>query len=792
VSVLSHIEKKGNSLKPITSDMRTLSQSASHIAFRVCLCTAVALAAILSSFSGQAQTPAPALQLSKTIVLTGVTGKFDHLAIDTADSLLFITAGTNHSVEVIDLKTDTVRQSITGLVKPHGLAWDASTGSLYVSDGSLAELRLYKGTPFALAGKIKLSDDADDMAFDESRRLLFVGHGGKDAANPPNVAIVNTGDFSLAANVSTAAHPEGLAIDPRSGRLFANIADSSEVAAIDASAKTIAAHWKLTKAAENVPMAFDGEDQLLFVACRTPGTLIALDAATGKEVASQPAAGGADDLFYDPALRRVYVISGAGEVDPYQVDETRNLHPLTVVHTAPGAKTALLVPSQSLLYLGVPGVGGKPAEIRVYSTGSAQMPSATPMKSSVDDHGELKFAVIVSRHGVRSPTGKTDLLNQYSVEPWPAWSVPPGYLTEHGAHLMTLFGAYDREQLAAQGLLAPSGCADAPQIRIVADSDQRTRETGKALAAGLAPGCALEVTALPEGTHDPLFHSMGAGVGHLDKSLAAAAIAGRIGANPQGLTEAYRPQLKALEEVLRGCKASANCPATGKAAPLSIFDIPSSTAPKDSGHMAESRTSLDLASTMAENMLLEYAEGMDAANVGWGRVDLRTLRELLQLHTAHEDISDRTSYIARGQSSNLLFHILLSMQQAVSAQPVAGAVGKPGDRLLILVGHDTNLAAIAGALNLNWLIDGRRDDTPPGGALVFELWKTPGQEEYSVRTYYMAQTLDQMRNASLLSLQSPPERVPVFIPGCGHADSSCGWEAFQQTVRAGTDSNFVK
>ncbi len=94
------------------------------------------------------------------------------------------------------------------------------------------------------------------------------------------------------------------------------------------------------------------------------------------------------------------------------------------------------------------------------------------------------------------------------------------------------------------------------------------------------------------------------------------------------------------------------------------------------------------------------------------------------------------------------------MQQAVAAQPVAGAIGKPGDRLLILVGHDTNLAAIAGALNLNWLIDGRRDDTPPGGALVFELWKTPGKEEYSVRTYYTAQSLDQMRNATPLSLQN--------------------------------------
>jgi len=50
----------------------------------------------------------------------------------------------------------------------------------------------------------------------------------------------------------------------------------------------------------------------------------------------------------------------------------------------------------------------------------------------------------------------------------------------------------------------------------------------------------------------------------------------------------------------------------------------------------------------------------------------------------------------------------------------------------------------------------------------------------------VAQTLDQMRNATPLSIESPPERVPVFVPGCGQADGSCKWSAFQQAVQAGT------
>ncbi len=420
----------------------------------------------------------------------------------------------------------------------------------------------------------------------------------------------------------------------------------------------------------------------------------------------------------------------------------------------------------------------------------AQTPTASSPKDTAVQQQELKLVVIVSRHGVRSPTGKLDQLNQYSSQPWPAWSVPPGYLTEHGAHLMTLFGAYDRQLLAAQGLLAPSGCGDAARIRIVADSDQRTRETGKALAAGLAPGCAVEVAARPEGTADPLFHSLGAGVSHPDHQLATAAISGRIGANPQGLTEAYRPQLEALEVVLRGCNPASAC--AGTPAPQSLFDIPSSIAPGRGDHPVELRTPLGVASTMTENLLLEYAEGMDAALVGWGRVDLSKLRSLLQLHEASEDIERRTPYLARAQSSYLLSHVLESMEQAVEARSVPGALTKPGDRLLILVGHDTNISNIGGALGLDWLIDGRRNDTPPGGALVFELWKKRGEDEYSVRTYYTAQTLDQMRNATPLSLGNPPERVPVFVPGCSRADASCQWRAFLQATQAVTGLASIK
>ncbi len=333
------------------------------------------VAMILSINSSLAQTAAP-LTLLQTVPLLSVTGKFDHFAIDLAGKRLFAAATGNHSVEVINLTTGKVEQSITQLGKPHGLIWDDAAHKLYVADGALAQLLVYASSPDAqltLAGKLKLSDDADDMTYNPSRHLLFVGHGGSDAANPARIAVVDTDSFSIKVNLAVSAHPEALDIDLGDGenqRVFANIADSNEIAVLDGNGKAVTTTWKLKDAGHNVPIAYDAEDRLLYVACRTPATLLALDAATGKEISRMATGEGADDLFYDTNRHRVYVISGAGEVDVYQSSAKGELRPLGVIHTASGAKTALFVPSLSKLYVGVPGTGGKSAEIRIYATDS--------------------------------------------------------------------------------------------------------------------------------------------------------------------------------------------------------------------------------------------------------------------------------------------------------------------------------------------------------------------------------------------------------------------------------------
>lgn len=409
-----------------------------------------------------------------------------------------------------------------------------------------------------------------------------------------------------------------------------------------------------------------------------------------------------------------------------------------------------------------------------------------PSASSNSDE-ELRFVVYLSRHGVRSPTGKAAQYHTYSLAQWPAWDVPPGNLTAHGYRLMQLFGAFDRVQLTSEGLLSATGCEDARDVTIYADSDQRTRETGNALAAGLFPGCGLVVKGLPEDTPDPLFHPQEANTVSANSELAVAAIAGRIGGDPNNLTTIYHARLAELDAILAKCGE----PEASTQKRVSILEIPAKLSISKGDHPAELRGPINTASTLAENLLLEYTQGMASSNVGWGCVNSDNLRPLLELHTAASDFTQRTTVIAQLQASNLLDHIRRSIQQAATRKPVPGAVSKPGDRALFLVGHDTNISNVASLLNMTWVVDGRRDDTPPGGALVFELWRSRKTKEDFVRTYYTTQTLEQMRSEVTLSLSEPPQRVPVFLPGCSTEDLSCSLHSFAQSVNQAIDPHNV-
>ena len=321
---------------------------------------------LISTYTMHGATQAP-LTLSRTIPLPGVTGKFDHFAMDEANHRLFAAATGSRMVLVVDLTSDRVTQSLSGLGKPHGLAWVASTKRLFVADGQKGELDVFEGTPFKQVKSIKLSEDTDDMVFDSHTKLLYVGHGGTDASNPSAVAVIDTDALTMLADIPVTAHPEALEIDERSDRIFVNISDAGTIIVIDGKTHTVSTQWALKEKKGNTPLGFDAKDKLLLVGCRTPAELVVLNSETGDQLAALPSATGADDLFYDEANQQAYLIAGSGAVNSYAVSADGKLQTLATTNTPAGAKTGLLVPSQKSLFVGVPSASSS-SEIRVYMT----------------------------------------------------------------------------------------------------------------------------------------------------------------------------------------------------------------------------------------------------------------------------------------------------------------------------------------------------------------------------------------------------------------------------------------
>jgi hypothetical protein len=310
---------------------------------------------------------ATALTLEKTIPLAGVTDTFDHFALDQAGNRLFAASKGTGSVVVIDLASDKVVEKLDGLGKPHGLAWIADTGRLFAADGGKGSLEVYAGTPLKRIRSIPLSEDADDMVYDSATKLLYVGFGGTDAANPARVAVVDTASLHLISTLPVASHPEALELDPIADRIFVNIADSAQIAVINGKTHEIAATWSLRQGKDNTPLAFDADNNLLLVGCRKPAELLVVNGKTGNEVSTMGSDTGADDLFFDPATHRAYLITGAGKVDTFAVSDDGTLARLAVTQTEPGAKTGYLDAKHHRLFIGVPGTGG-PSSIRVYQT----------------------------------------------------------------------------------------------------------------------------------------------------------------------------------------------------------------------------------------------------------------------------------------------------------------------------------------------------------------------------------------------------------------------------------------
>jgi DNA-binding beta-propeller fold protein YncE len=287
----------------------------------------------------------PALIVEARIALPGVSGRIDHMAVDLARKRLFVAELGNGSLDVVDLAVGRQIRRIAGLAEPQGVGYAGNGDLVAVANGGDGLVRFYRGNGLAPAGAVALGSDADDVRIDPRTGDIVVGYGSG------GLAIIDPGRRSKIGDIRLAAHPEGFAIAPATGRAFVNVPDAGQVAVVDLVAAGQIGAWAMRDLRANFPIVLDPAGATLATIFRRPPRLVLIDTGTGVPAARLVTCGDADDVFFDPRRRRIYVSCGAGFVDVFEAGATGAYSRLSCIATAPGARTALFVPELDRLYV---------------------------------------------------------------------------------------------------------------------------------------------------------------------------------------------------------------------------------------------------------------------------------------------------------------------------------------------------------------------------------------------------------------------------------------------------------
>jgi DNA-binding beta-propeller fold protein YncE len=322
--------------------------------------TLTALAAALTTYAtepSRADDPAP-LVLVQTIPLKGAVGNLDHLAVDARGGRLFVANKANNTLDVVDLKAGTLIRQIPDQTKVSGVAYARDLDMIFVGNGG-GVCNGIDGKDYKTVFSTK-AEKADNVYYDSGKKVVYVAHG-------ETISVLDAKTGAVNAQIATGGKTEEFRVDKKANKLFVNLRSPSVVAVIDLGKNEVVDRFKLTKTETNGPLAYDAKAGLLFVGCggKAP-MIIAVDAKTGKELASVEIPAGIDNLHYDSKRNRLYASCGDGAVAV--IEKKGDEYALIAkIETAKKAKTSAYHSGSGRLYVGAPRVQGTEApQVLVY------------------------------------------------------------------------------------------------------------------------------------------------------------------------------------------------------------------------------------------------------------------------------------------------------------------------------------------------------------------------------------------------------------------------------------------
>ncbi len=385
-------------------------------------------------------------------------------------------------------------------------------------------------------------------------------------------------------------------------------------------------------------------------------------------------------------------------------------------------------------------------------TGLAQAQRSQEFK----DKYKLKEAVVLSRHNIRSPLSdsKSDL-GRMTPHQWTKWSAGKSELTSRGGALETMMGQYFRKWLVDAGIFPENYVPTADDLNVIANSMQRCIATAQYFTSGFMPvgGVTVNHRYTPS-KMDPLFNPQLTKV--TPEFVATAmeqinAMGGKKGI--VGVNEAIAPNYALIQEVLdvpNSPMAKENDP---KLKDFTNYNTEIVLEKWAEPSMKKGSALKDL-NAASDAFILQYYEEPDSIKAGFGKnLSREDWAKIAQIKDTYQDMLFTAPIVAANVANPLIQYMYDELRS-------------PDRKFTFLVGHDSNLSSVLTALGVEEyeLPNAIERKTPIGSKLVIEKFVGPDGKEYAdLNLVY--QSIDQLRNMELLSLENPPMVYPISLKG---------------------------
>jgi DNA-binding beta-propeller fold protein YncE len=273
-------------------------------------------------------------------------GGYDYLSIDEVNNRLYVSHGT--TVNVIDLNTEQVVGTISGMQGVHGIAIANDMGKGFISDGRANAVVAFDLKTLKTISTISINGkDPDAITYDPFSKKVFAFNGdSKDASVIDPQSLKQTGTVDLGGGPEFAV-PDG------QGKIYNNLEDKNSLNIIDTKALKVISNYPLSPCGGPTGLCLDSKNQRVFSACRENKGMSVVDINTGKVITTIPIGSGVDAVCYDPATRLVFCSNGDGTTTIIQQASADNYTVVQTLQTQYRAKTMALDKKTHKIYLSV-------------------------------------------------------------------------------------------------------------------------------------------------------------------------------------------------------------------------------------------------------------------------------------------------------------------------------------------------------------------------------------------------------------------------------------------------------